>query len=232
MPTTSTWRAPQSEQERLLPRLRAATTSKLDTEAVAAHRLADLATMAACDGARTGTVVDSAGPAALLLPPRNTALLVLVDAAQAVRADRVHRLLDGVTLSTALEIVRRKDAATLAAVRAAWGLEIVDETAIRWRFDLILRCPDEESCRSAQRCLEASRATLRAAVSVYRRLLRNEAGADEVLRLTKLTERHRPWLVRIAPLLLDPAVPQALATWQDRLSHELASRQPRPEAGA
>jgi hypothetical protein len=222
----------EPEHKRLLSWLQAGGESRLDNADVAAHRLAGLAALAVCDEAETGTVVDAAGPAALLLPPRNAALLVMVDAAVAVRAERVRRLLDGgITLRDALQIVRQKDAATVAAIRAAWGLDITDQAATRWRFDLVIRCPDEESCRSPQRCLEASRATVRAALSVYRRFLRNEAGADEVLRLSTVTERHRPWLVRIAPMLLDPAVPHTLAVWQDRLSHELASMQSQPEAG-
>jgi len=169
-------------------------------------------------------VVDTDGPAALLLPPRNAALLVMVDAAATVRAERVRRLLASeVTPADALRIVTRKDTATVAAVRAAWGLDIADVAATTWRFDLVIRCPDEESCRSAQRCMEASRAMVRAAVSVYRRFLRNEAGTDEVVRLATVTQRHRSWLVRIAPLLLDPATPHTLPRWRDRLRDELAA---------
>ncbi len=162
-----------------------------------AARLTDLAVLAACDEPGIGVVVDAAGPAALLLPPRNAALLVRVDAASAV----------------------------------PWGLDIADQAATRWRFDLVIRCPDEESCRSAQRCTEASRAMVRAALSVYRRFLRNEAGADEVLRLSTVAERHRSWLTRIAPMLLDPAVPHTLAGWKNRLSRELAASQPQGDAG-
>ncbi len=197
-----------------------------------AARLTDLAVLAACDEPGIGVVVDAAGPAALLLPPRNAALLVRVDAASAVRAERLRRLLSsGVTFADALQIVRRRDAATVAAARAAWGLDIADQAATRWRFDLVIRCPDEESCRSAQRCTEASRAMVRAALSVYRRFLRNEAGADEVLRLSTVAERHRSWLTRIAPMLLDPAVPHTLAGWKNRLSRELAASQPQGDAG-
>ncbi len=213
------------ESERLLSWLRPEPALTVNSTDVAADRLSGLATLATCDGARTATAVDTDGPAALLLSPRNATLLVKVDAAATVRAERVRRLFAGhVTPADALRIVMRKDTATVAAVRVAWGLDIADPAATTWRFDLIIRCPDEESCRSAQRCMEASRAMVRAAVSVYRRFLRNEAGTDEVVRLATVAQRHRSWLVRIAPVLLDQQGPHTLARWRDRLREELAGR--------
>jgi cytidylate kinase len=216
------------ESERLVSWLRPGPASTVNSTDVVGERLSDLATLAACDGTGTGTVVDTDGPAALLLPPRNAALLVLVDAAATVRAERVRRLLAAdLTPADALQIVTRKDTATLAAVRAAWGLDIADVAATTWRFDLVIRCPDEESCRSAQRCTEASRAAVRAAVSVYRRFLRNETEADEVGRLATVAQRHRAWLVRIAPMLLDPGDGRnTLSRWRDRLRNELTAGSP------
>lgn len=203
-----------------------------DPEAASARRCADpavdrgtdLAVLAACRAATEDVVVETAGPVALLQPVDTAALLVLLDAAAPVRAARIHASLAGtVTGAQAHQVVAAKDAATVAAVRAAWALDLSDLAAVAWRFDLVIACPDRLVCREPATCRRAARELADAAVSVYLHYLAAAPAGEAARRMTTLAERWKRWLVRLSPALTDATGPHTPHRWRTRLGDELAA---------
>lgn len=184
-------------------------------------RLADLAVLRMLAGRTGGCVVESAGSLPLLVSPCNDALLIRLDAPIRVRAARVCRLLDGaVDHEQAERIVRRKDAATARAFRAAWGLDLTHPVHTR-RYDLTLRCPDPDACTDPDRCAHAIGEVAQAACRVYTGYLvadRAVTGAAAA-QLTHVLDRFRPWVGQIRTLLTSPGGSVSRQRWLDRLAY-------------
>ncbi len=193
-----------------------------------ADRLADLRVLHACAGSQTGIVVETCGPAGLLLDPLNLALLIRVEAAIPVRAMRLLGHLAGLEVSAkqAELILTRKDAAMATAIRTAWGLDLTDPASTRWRFDLLIGCPDQQVCRDPRECAEASRVLAQAALKVYRCFLEQRDGAEAVAALQRAWTRFAPWVARVAPVLADPSGPFTASRWRTRLLEEHNPTQP------
>jgi cytidylate kinase len=196
---------------------------------VTADRVTDLATLSACRETSEDVVVETAGPVALLQPAATVALLVLLDAAAPVRAARVQAGLAGmVSVAQAGRLVAAKDAATVAAVRAAWALDLSDPATHGWRFDLVIRCPDQAVCRHPAECRQAVRELADAAVSVYVHYLAGAPAREPVWRLACVAKQWRPWLVRLSPALTDATGRHTPHRWRHRLGDELTERAHKP----
>ncbi len=189
-------------------------------------RRVDLATISALLAEDTPMVVESAGPAALLTPPLDRTLRIRLEADEKVRAARIAALMPGrVNLSEARAIVARKDAATVAAARSAWALDLRDDGAVRWRHDLVLRCPHLGECAARQRCQTAVGVLTLAAYRVYVSHLRADpqCGRAAAQRLVSEVGVWRAWVVRVSPLLTDPAARFDPQVWTRRLMCELGA---------
>lgn len=196
---------------------------------VTVDRGTDLAVLAACRTATEDVVVETAGPVALLQPLDTVSLLVLLDAAAPVRAARVrHELAGTVTGTQAHQVVAAKDAATVAAVRAAWALDLSELAAVAWRFDLVIACPDRLACRHLATCRRAVRELADAAVSVYLHYLAGVAAGEAARRMATLAEQWQRWLVRLSPALTDATGPHTPDRWRTRLGDELAALAHKP----
>jgi hypothetical protein len=186
-----------------------------------ADRLADLAVLRMVADAG-GCVVESAGSLPLLLSPYNRALLIRLEADPPIRAARLRRLLDDrVAADEAVQIVERKDAATVAACARSWGIALAEPIHQR-RYDLVIGCPDTQACADPGQCQRAMRALVDAVIPAYRCYLAadQQAGAARLAELEGVVEQFRPWVRRISSALTDPAAPITAHQWFDRLSHD------------
>lgn len=191
-------------------------------------RRVDLAMVSALLAEDGPMVVESAGPVALLTPLLDRTLRIRLEADETVRAARIASLMAGrVSASEARTIVTRKDAATADAARAAWALDLRDDGAVRWRHDLVLRCPHHGECVAPERCQTAIDLLTLAAYWVYASHLRADPqfGKAAARRLVCEIETWRAWVVRVSPLLTDPDARFDARVWSHRLVHELDSTQ-------
>jgi hypothetical protein len=191
-----------------------------------ADRLTDLTTLGViADTGPEGRVVESAGTVPLLLSPRNGCLLVRLEAARAIRAERVRRLLGGhVTLQQAASIVDRKDETTVMASQRAWGLDLTDPVHDR-RYDLIIGCPDTRACQDPSQCRRVIAELTGAAYRVYRGYLIDDQRTivSAAARLREAIACHSPWLRRVSPTLLRPREPFSARHWVERLADDADS---------
>jgi hypothetical protein len=184
----------------------------------------DVATVSAVLADDRPMVVESAGAVALLTPLLDQTLRIRLEADETVRAARIAALMAGrVAVGEARTIVARKDAATADAARAAWALDLRNDEAVRWRHDLVLRCPHPGQCAAPERCQTAIDLLALAAYWVYASHLRadQQFGQAAARRLACEIEVWRAWVVRVSPLLTDPDGRFDPGLWTHRLMHEL-----------
>lgn len=151
-----------------------------------------------------------------LCSPENTALWVLLQAPEEIRAERIRRNMVELALDDALTIVRRKDAETRAAMLDAWGVDVTSP-GLAARYDLVLVNDERMSADDLQRIVAA-------AVDVYRcHIGRDETGDidSRVHRLRGLLDRFGTVCTRASPLLLDVRCP-SVDRWTCRQHEECA----------
>lgn len=212
--------AGQAKADRLRSWLSTGTGSRR-VRSAEADRATDLVLFTEVQCARRPLVVESAA-LPLLLPPNNAALIVRLAASLSVRAARLRRVLPKITDDEARIILTRKDRATRAALRSAWGLDPGAEQPGRWRADLVVECPDSPDCPDEHACAAATAHLLLAAYSVYRRHLVNSPIADstDVDHLRALLTAGCGRVRRCTPLLTDPRS-FSESRWRRRLLIEL-----------
>ena len=186
----------------------------------AADRITALATLAEFEHAHRPLVVESAA-LPLLLPPNNIALIVRLSARLPVRIGRLRAIRPELSGSDARTILRGKDHATRATMRPAWGVDPEAVGACQWRADLVVHCPDPESCSDPRECSIITTDLVIAAYEVYRGYLTVSPAATTVHRLNELIGMNRKRIRRCAPLLTHPAAEFSVARWRNRLLIEL-----------
>jgi len=160
----------------------------------------------------------------MLLPAANTALVIRLTATPMVRARRIQDLVPEVTFQQACAIVDRKDFATCVAARAAWGIDIAERSAPRWRADLSVGCPHEFECPDENGCVDAVVALVRGAYAVYQCFLTGETFREweqSMLHFKGLLSTHQLFVGRCSPLLIGSCREHTVAQWRHRLLFEL-----------
>jgi hypothetical protein len=110
----------------------------------------------------------------------------------------------------------------------SWTLDLSDLAAVAWRFDVVIRCPDQVVCRHPATCRRAARELADAAVSVYVHYLASAPAGAAARRMATLAEQWRRWLVRLSPALTDTTGPHTPHRWRTRLGDNLAEPAHKP----
>jgi len=186
-------------------------------------RLADLTLLRAVSTSGRPRVAESAA-LPMLLPVDNAALLVRVTASPLVRGRRLHAAAPDLTFAEARVVVARRDFATCAALRTAWGVDLAERSAARWRADLVVGCPHEDECPDEAGCTENVTNLIAAAFGVYENYLAPTPAVGSVGLFGHLLKTYGGYVRRCTPLLTGLAGDYDVRRWRDRLMVELEKR--------
>jgi hypothetical protein len=96
--------------------------------------------------------------------------------------------------------------------------------AWQWRSDLVVQCPDVESCSDPRECAAITADLVIAAYEAYRGHLAITPGTTATAaahRLSELIGANRKRVRRCTPLLTDPGAEFSMSRWRHRLLIEL-----------
>jgi cytidylate kinase len=161
------------------------------------------------------------------LEPTNDTLVIALDATTLIRADRLEHT-TGLRQTTFAERdlhVRSADRASRQAMRAALGVDLSARTAQPWRCDLILACPDRQTCADPHNCRAFTTQLAMAALDVYQHHLGAATvtqARDAGTRLTDLIRVHPGRVRHCTAALTDLAAGAGVDRWRNRFVVDLS----------
>ncbi|MFC0435058.1 hypothetical protein [Kutzneria buriramensis] len=161
------------------------------------------------------------------LEPTNDAFVVALEATTSIRVDRLEHVaeLRQTTFAERDLHVRSTDSARRQGLRAALGVDLSARTAQLWRCDLILACPDRQTCADPHNCRALTTQLAMAALEVYRHHLGSATvtqARDAGTRLADLIRVHPGRVRRCTAALTDLAAGVGLDRWRSRVVDDLS----------
>jgi cytidylate kinase len=192
----------------------------------AIDRAVDLQLLIQLEGQTCPYVVESLA-LPMLLPPLNTALTILLDVPQEVRAERLHRELPQVSAQDRATIIARKDAHSRRRLLGAWSIDL-GSPAGNLRYDIV--CQPTTTSTAEPFDEDCLLPLVEAAIAVYEcRLAR--CKEDPVLVVNRLLATLRTCThacTFISPVLTSPIGPHPIRRWRQRsLEHASVDRKHR-----
>lgn len=189
-------------------------------------RLADLELLRRLSERDRPAIVESAA-LPHLLPVDNTALIVQLTASTPVRIRRLHTRWPGSTFNAARQLLELADATTRSKLRAAWGIDIAEPRANRWRADLVLGCRHVRTCPDDNACTDIVATLLTAAYNVYENYVTTHPavdGPDALQQFAHLRRTYPEHLRRCRAALTNPVAEFSATAWRNRMLTELDTR--------